>query len=182
MTQTHTYAHARSLIRTGDMVALETSTLFGDVIRVLQKIAGLEYAWATHCALAIWIGDGLYVFEMGPSGNIFKPLSQYEGCRMVVCEPAQKADIGRFHFAVTMRSRSYIPYGLVDLVRIGLRLLPLRFIDTKAWGRDGDGDKVCSLLPAWVYSLIGGDVSHIARLACPAEVVGGLRVRFEIQG
>lgn len=116
------------------------------------------------------------------AGNVIKPLSQYAGKRMVVCSPPADTNLSLFDLGVDHITERHIPYGLLDLVRIGLRLLPLRFLDTRGWGGDGDGDKVCSLLPAWVYSLIGGDVSGIPKLAAPAEVVNALRVRFEIEG
>ena len=68
------------------------------------------------------------------------------------------------------------------MVRIGLRLLPRRVIDTRGWGGDGDSDKVCSLLPTMLYRAMGGSVSTIPDLASPAEVVQALGVKFEIEG
>ena len=61
-------------------------------------------------------------------------------------------------------------------------VLPMRLIDTRQWGGDGDRDKVCSLLPTMVYRALGGDVSAIPDLAAPAEVAMALGVKLRIEG
>jgi len=182
VTNTLSYAKARTLIRTGDMIGIHTGTLGGYIIEVGQAIAGLPFSLITHCALAVWVGPRLMVVEMGPSGNSLKPLSQYADKPMVVCSPPVGTDLGRFDFGLDRITEHHIPYSALDLVRIGLRLLPMRLIDTRGWGGDGDADKVCSLLPAMLYKAIGGDVSTIPALAAPAEVVQILNIRFAIVG
>lgn len=176
-----TYLQARALIETGDMIGIQTGTPGGHIIQAGQVIAGLEWSHITHCALAVWMGSRLTVIEMGSAGNVFRPLSQYAGKRMVVCSPAKGTDLSFFDVGIDRISEHHIPYGLLDLVRIGARLLPMRLIDTRGWGGDGDSDKVCSLLPSMLYRVMGGDVSGIPALAAPAEVVNSLSVRFEIE-
>jgi hypothetical protein len=180
--QTLTYAQARREIKTGDMVGIQTGTLGGRIIQLGQMIAGLPYSHITHSAIAVWVGERLMVVEMNAGGNVYKPLSQYAGKRMVVCAPTAGTDLSQFDLGLEHITERHIPYSALDLVRIGARLLPMRLIDTRGWGGDGDSDKVCSLLPALVYHAMGGDVSGIPALAAPAEVVQALRVRFEIEG
>lgn len=180
MTLQLTYPQARSLVCTGDMIGVATGTLGGHVIQAAQWVAGLPYSHISHCALAMWVGTRLMVIEMGPAGNVIKPLSQYQGKRMVVCSPAPGTDLGRFDLSFDQVTEHHIPYSLLDLLRIGARLLPRRWIDTRGWGGDGDTDKVCSLLPALIYRAAGGDVSGIPDLAAPGEVVSALPIRFAI--
>lgn len=175
-----TYAQARPLIATGDLIGIQTGTLGGRVIQSGQLIAGLEWSHITHCAVAMWVGTRLLVVEMGPAGNVLKPLSQYAGKRMVVCAPPVGTSLGLFDLGVDHITEHHIPYGLLDLARIALRLLPMRLMDTRGWGGDGDSDKVCSLLPTMIYRAMGGDVSVIPSLASPAEVACALTVRFEV--
>lgn len=177
---TITYSQARPRINTGDMVGIHTATLGGRFIGLGQSIAGLAYAHITHCGVAAWQGDRLMLVEMGVAGNVYKPLSQYEDKRMVVCEPPAGTNLQRFDLGLDHITLKHIPYSILDLLRIGLRLLPMRFLDTKKWGGDGNQDKVCSLLPTMIYQQLGGDVSAIPKLAAPAEVVMALPVRFEI--
>jgi hypothetical protein len=176
------YSQARALIRTGDTVCIATGTPGGRLIELGQRMAGLPFAHLTHCGVAVWMGGRLLLAEMGPGGNVLKPLSQYAGKRMAVC--VQPAGVAHSHFDTVLDDLldQHIPYSLGDLVRIGLRLAPSRFIDTQGWGGDGDSDKVCSLLPAMFYARMGADVSAIPKLAAPAEVVRALTVRFEIEG
>jgi hypothetical protein len=177
-----TYAQVRSHINTGDTIGIQTGTLGGRIIRLGQVIAGLPRSHITHCGIAQWVGTRLMVIEMGPAGNIVKPLSQYAGKRMTVSAPAPGTDLSLFDLGFDHITERHIPYGLLDLVRIGARLLPMRVMDTRGWGGDGDGDKVCSLLPTMLYRAMGGDVSGIPDLASPAEVVQALGVKFEIEG
>jgi hypothetical protein len=180
MTLRLSYSKARSLIKNGDMIGVHTGTLGGHIIQAGQVIAGLPYSHITHCAIAVWRENRLMVAEMGPSGNTLKYASQYAGKPMVVCEPAAGADLSLFESALDIVLEHHIPYSAGDLARIGGRLLPMRLIDTRHWGGDGNADKVCSLFPAMVYTRMGGDVSAIPSLAAPAEVVCALPVRFEI--
>ena len=174
------YAQARAAIQTGDTIGIQTGTLGGRIIQAGQVIAGLDYSHITHCGLAMWFGLRLMLVEMGPSGNAIKPLSQYAGKRMVACPPAAGTNMSLFDLGLDHITDKHIPYGLLDLARIGLRLLPMRLMDTRGWGGDGDSDKVCSLLPTMIYRAMGGDVSAIPALASPAEVAIALTVRFSI--
>lgn len=176
------YTQARPLIRTGDAIGIATGTLGGRIVHVGQAIAGLAHSQITHCAIAVWAGTRLMVVEMGPAGNVLKPLSQYAGKRIVVCAPPAGTNLGLFDLGLDHITERHIPYSALDLIRIGARLLPMRLIDTRGWGGDGDADKVCSLLPTMIYQAMGGDVSGIPALAAPAEVVQALDVRFEIEG
>lgn len=178
----HTYAQYRPFIKTGDMIGIATGTLGGRIIQLGQIIAGLPYSHITHSAIAVWVGERLMVVEMNAGGNVYKPLSQYAGKRMVVCAPPAGADLSQFDLGLDHITEHHIPYSALDLVRIGARLLPMRVIDTRGWGGDGDSDKVCSLLPAVVYRALGGDVSAIPALAAPAEVAQSLSARFSIEG
>lgn len=180
MTQALTYTQARPLIRTGDTIGMSMDTLGGQIIQAGQVIAGLEWSHITHCAVAMWVGQRLMVVEMGPAGNVYRPLSQYAGKRMVVCAPPAGTNLSLFDLGVDNITERHIPYGFFDLVRIGARLLPMRLIDTTGWGGDGDADKVCSLLPTMIYRAMGGDVSAIPALAAPAEAVEALSVSIEI--
>ena len=176
------YHQARLRIKTGDMIGVSTGTIGGRFIRLGQVIAGVPHSHITHSAIAVWIGPRLMIVEMNPGGNLYKPLSQYEGKRMVVCSPPADANLSRLDADLDRITDHHIPYGIFDLVRIALRLLPMRLIDTRKWGGDSNRTKVCSLLPAMVYQAIGGDVSNIPALASPAEVVQALGVRFDIEG
>lgn len=180
--KTLTYPQARPLIATGDLIGIQTGTLGGRIIQAGQAIARLPYSHITHCAIAMWVGTRLMVVEMGPAGNVLKPLSQYAEKRMVVCAPPAGTNLSLFDLGVDHITERHIPYSWLDLVCIGARLLPMRVIDTHGWGGDGDADKVCSLLPAMIYRAMGGDVSGIPALAAPAEVVAALDVRCEIGG
>jgi len=117
---------------------------------------------------------------MNPGGNLLKPLSQYAGKRMVVCSPPEGTDLSQFDRGLDKLIEHHIPYGILDLIRIGLRLILQRLIDTRRWGSDDEQNKVCSLLPSMIYQSLGGDIKSIPTLASPAEVVAGLSVRFEI--
>jgi hypothetical protein len=176
------YAQARSQIKTGSLIGIQTGTLGGHIIQAGQVIAGLPFHHVTHCAVAVWLGQRLMAVEMNPGGNLFKPLSQYAGRRMVVCAPPPGTDPSRFDQALDHVTERHMPYSGFDLARIGLRLLPLRFVDTRRWGGDNDQDKVCSLLPAMLYNAMGGDVRGIPPLAAPADVVNALDVCFEVEG
>lgn len=175
-----TYTEARPRVRTGDLIGIATRTPFGRFIHLLQIVAGLPHAHITHVGVALWLDDRLLLAEMCPSGNVIKPLSQYAKKRMVVCEPAPGSNLSLFDLGLDHITARHIPYGFFDLVRIGLRLLPLRLINTRGWGGDGAKDKVCSLLPAMIYKTMGGDVSGIPDLAAPAEAVCALALKFEI--
>lgn len=175
-----TYADVRNVVNTGDMIGIATDTIGGRLIELGQRIAGLPYAHITHNAIAVWEGNRLMVLEMSPSGNGLKPLSQYKDKRMVVCSPPSNTNFSKFDTAFDRATEHHIPYGLIDLLRIALRLLLMRFINTSRWGGDGDADKVCSLLPAFFYARMGGDTSAIPALASPAEVVNALTLQFEI--
>ena len=176
------YAQARAAIQTGDTIGIQTGTLGGRVIQAGQAIAGLAYSHITHCGVAMWFGHRLMLVEMGPAGNAIRPLSQYAGKRVVVCPPAPGTDLSRFDLVLDHITERPIPYGFFDLISIGLRLLPMRLIDTRQWGGDGDRDKVCSLLPTMVYRALGGDVSASPDLAAPAEVAMALGVKLRIEG
>jgi hypothetical protein len=178
----YTYAQARPLIKTGDMIGIQTGTLGGRIIQMAQMIAGLCHARITHIGIAMWIGPRLMLIEMGPGGNVIKPVSQYAGKRMVVCSPPGCTNLSLFDLGADRITERHIPYGFFDLLRIGLRLLPMRLINTRAWGGDGDRDKVCSLLPTLIYRHMGGDVSVIPKLAAPAEVVQALSFKFAVEG
>jgi hypothetical protein len=178
----YTYAQARSHINTGDTIGIQTGTLGGRIIHLGQVIAGLPHAHITHCGIAQWVGARLMVIEMGPAGNVIKPLSQYAGKRMTVSAPAAGTNLSLFDLGFDHITERHIPYGLLDLVRIGFRLLPMRVLDTQHWGGDGDRNKVCSLLPTMIYREMGGDVSAIPDLAAPAEVVQALGVKFKVEG
>lgn len=175
-----TYLQAREMIHTGDMIGIQTGTPGGRIIQAGQVIAGLPWSHITHCAVAEWVGGRLMVIEMGPAGNVSRPLSQYAGKRMAVCAPPVGTNVALFDLGLEHITAHHIPYSGLDLVRIGARLLPMRLIDTRGWGGDGDADKVCSLLPTMIYRHMGGDVSGIPALAAPAEVVCALPIRFEI--
>lgn len=175
-----TYNAARTQVRTGDTVGVCTSGLGSYVVRIGQGIAGLANSHITHCGIAIWIGARLMLVEMGSSGNVIKPLSQYAGSSMIVCEPPASCDMRLVDAAFDRVTEKYIPYSAGDLVRIGARLLTRRLVENENWGRDSDRNKVCSLLPAMFYSKIGGDVSGIPVLAAPAEVIAALKMRLHI--
>ena len=180
--QTLTYAEARTLIKTGDMVGIHTGTIACQLIQAGQRIAGLPWSHITHCGLAVWLLDRLYLVEMNAGGNVYKPLSQYSKQRMVICKPAKGTELDNFAQRLQVLTENHIPYSATDLLRIGLRMLPMRFIDTSKWGTDSDATKVCSLLPAMAYKTLGGDVSAIPVLSSPAEVVKALEMRFSIEG
>jgi hypothetical protein len=175
-----TYAEARHHICTGDLIGIATGTWFGRLIHALQIMAGIPHPHISHVGIALWMGSRLMIAEMSTAGNVIKPLSQYEGKRMVVCNPAPSTNLELLDSGIEAITKRHIPYGFFDLLKIGLRVLPSRFIDTKNWGWDGDKDKVCSLLPAVIYKTMGGDVSMIPTLAAPAEAVNALGVKFEI--
>ncbi len=178
--KTYSYLEARVQINTGDLIGVSTGTPTGKVIQAGQVVAGLAWAHITHCAIAFWAAGRLYALEMNAGGNVYKPMSQYADHPMVVCAPPAGTDLSRFDLGVDHITDRHIPYSMADIARIGLRLLPMRLIDTRGWGNDGDADKVCSLLPSLIYRTLGGDVSAIPKLAAPAEVVSALLVRFEI--
>jgi hypothetical protein len=176
-----TYLQARPHIHTGDYVGISTGTVLGRVIHGAQAVAGLPDAHITHCGVAMWTGGRLMLLEMGAVGNVQRPLSQYAKKRMVVCPAAPGTNLSLFDLGLDHITDRPIPYGFFDLISIGLRLLPMRLIDTRQWGGDGDRDKVCSLLPTMVYRALGGDVSAIPDLAAPAEVALALNVKLRIE-
>lgn len=180
MQQRLTYAEARPLINSGDCIGVATRSASAAVVRGMQRVAGLRHAAITHTAMALWVGDRLYAVEMSTGGNVLRPLSQYAGYEMLISAPPWDADLSVLAEALRVATEQHIPYGFVDLVAIGLRLLPRRLVDTTRWGKDSGTDQVCSFFAARVYEHMGAELVGWPRRPCPAEVAEALQPRFVV--
>jgi hypothetical protein len=137
------YEDIRSQIETGDLLGVRGLGAFPWLTRNVQRLGGLrDLSGITHVGVAWWVEGRLYLVEMDGRHNVLRPLSQHiaSGCGVDVYRcPVAKAMPAEFDRATA----NPIKYSLLDLLKIGLRLI----FGSKT-GSDGDGEMVCSTFAA----------------------------------
>lgn len=173
------YRTARRLIQSGDILGVRGNNVMAKFTRLAQRIAGFDDAASiTHCGVAWWDDGRLYSAEMDGKHNVLRPLSQHidAGCAVDVfaCPVAPSAVATQFDHAMS----EPIAYGLLDLLRIGLRL-----VFGVPTGGEGDNDLVCSTFAArWLAWAGWFAPSDLPTMPSPAELcaaLGTLKLKIE---
>ena len=174
------YDEARELINSGDQIGVEYSTPLAFIVRIVQRIAGLpeDTRRITHTCTAWWVEGRLYSVEMDGMHNVLRPMSQIMGkanaLHVYECPVPLKAMQDTFDIATS----NSISYSIVDLVRIGLRMvlgLPN--------GGDGDKSLVCSTFSArWLEWAGWSRPSSVPNMPSPGEFCGALKLKFIVKG
>jgi len=154
---------------------LRRLVLDGDLIAVRSKHSGWPglIRWATrsqytHCAIALWLDEGLWVAEMDGAKNVLIPLSQYQLTPFDVFScPVDRKQV-RDDILVTLRGK--ISYDWLDIWRLAINILfgvPLPTVD--------DSKLVCSSWAAYIWLRCGWKpAGRLPSIATPAEVVAAL--------
>ena len=107
------YKQARSSIKTGDLIAIRTAHNW--LGWLTQFFTRSPY---THCGIALWIDNGLYLAELNGGRNHITPLSQWVGTDFDVYDPP----LGLNHIidSIFFWLRVPVDYGFIAFVTIGL--------------------------------------------------------------
>lgn len=157
------YETLRSLVRDGDLVAIRPT--HGGWVRLVQWATRSPYS---HCAIALWLADGLWAAEMDGAKNVLVPLSQYAQTPFDVYPCPVERDKVRDDILVTLRG--HITYDWSDIGRLALNRLfgvPLPEVD--------NSKLVCSSWAALTWLRNGWKpAGRLPSIATPAEVVMAL--------
>lgn len=160
------YAEARSLVCTGDLIAIRTRRKLFDLLT--SAVTQSPY---THTAVAVWGGfngvERLLVVESNAAGASLSPLSKYDADDFDVFEcPVIAAASER---AVWELLGEKIHYDVADLARIAAnRLLGMPL------PRRDDGRKVCSAHSAAIYLRAGWQPEALPSIPAPDDVVAAI--------
>lgn len=153
------YATARSLIKTGDLIAVRSKA--GGFPALVRWFTKSPY---THTAVALWVCDRLMMIETRIVACIV-PLSQLGNAEFdVIRSPV--ADTKYVFIEAFNILGVPVNYDFMDLLRIAARLK----LGWKAPAED-DGGKVCSALSAAIYRLAGWRPANLPGIPAPCEVV-----------
>ena len=164
------YEDARNQIKTGDVLGVRGRGFFSLVTRTVQRLGGLSnLSGITHVGVAWWVEGRLYSVEMDGRHNVLRPLSQHiaDGCGVDVY-PCPVADAMPAEF--DRATANPIKYSLLDLLKIGLRL-----IFGGKTGSDGDGEMVCSTFASrWLQWASWPPPTGFPDMPSPAELCRAL--------
>lgn len=169
------YAAARPLICNGDHVAIYGTDVKAKVIAWAQRWAKLPHPGATHVGIAYHEGDRLYLAHIIGTGNASVYLSQYADHTLVISAAPVDFDRDALDYCLESHQR----YGFLDLVRIGVRLIFMRWFIVGDLGGDSYEDLVCSQFTSRFYGMCGW-TKKVAKLIAPAEITAHLQERFVI--
>lgn len=157
------YEDLRRLVLDGDLVAVRPA--HGGWARLVQWATRSPYE---HCAIALWLDEGLWVAEMDGAKNVLVPLSQYAQTPFDVFPCPVDRSLVRDDVLVTLRGR--IRYDWQDIWRLALNKLfgvPLPTVD--------DANMICSSWAAYIWLRCGWKpAGRLPSIATPAEVVAAL--------
>ncbi len=166
-----TYADIRQQINSGDVLGVRGQGLFPSITRNVQRLGRLgAHSGITHAGVAWWVEGRLYSVEMDGKHNVLRPLSQYISSGFGV-------DIFRCPVQFEQMRDNYdratalpIRYDLLDLIRIGSRLL----FGTST-GQDDDKHLVCSTFAArWLQWSGWQTPQGLPDMPSPAELCQAL--------
>ena len=161
------YEEARSLIDTGDMIAVKRKTgVFATIERLVQRSP------YTHAGVAIWIEGGLWMAELNSGGNHLVPLSQLADLDFDVYA-APVNDLGAVRDAILTELREALPYGYLALVVVGL----LNLLRIKAFLHMRHV-VVCSGYVVRIWEAAGWP--ETSRQVSPAELASVLKMKFSV--
>lgn len=147
----------------GDLIAIRPT--HGGWVQLVQWATRSAYS---HCAIALWLEDGLWAAEMDGAKNVLVPLSQYAQTPFDVFPCPVDRALVRDDILVTLRG--HISYDWTDIARLALnRILrvPLPAVD--------DSKMICSSWAAWTWLRSGWKpAGRLPSIATPAEVVAAL--------
>jgi hypothetical protein len=155
------YEQAKTQISDGDLVALKrTDTWFWWLV---SRVTRSPY---THTAIAVRVGNGVFVVELHWSGPRIVPLRSYRHPFDVFSCPVSQETVRRAAFAFAAKR---IRYDWLDLFRIGLfnlfRLRPAA----------DQGGLVCSSFNARIYRYAGWQPPpKFPRIPSPGAMVRAL--------
>lgn len=155
------YELARSMIRTGDLIAVRRRS--GPFAIGTRLVTGSPY---THTGIAAWENGRLLMFHANGGGGNIIPLSQYSHTVFDVFDcPVQRSAALQACWDLL---GSRVPYGYSDLARIAAHI----------WlGVDlppENGDMVCSSLSAAIYKRAGWLPEGLPSIPWPGAVVAAL--------
>lgn len=163
------YQEARSLIETGDAVAVKRKTgLLASLTRLLTRS---DY---THNGIAIWLDGGLWMAELNGGGNHMIPMSQLENMDFDVFYPPVDDRIA-IKQAILSVLREHQDYGFAALPVIGL----LEWLRVKAF-LHARRVLVCSGYVVKVYEEAGW--GEHTRILSPRELTGLLVMKLQVMG
>jgi hypothetical protein len=172
------YQTARSVINHGDVLAIRGHGVLPFITRAVQRLGGLgDVSAVTHMGVAWWYAGRLFCVEMDGRHNVLRPLSQHValGCQVDVYRcPAPHVLEDSFD----QMTEAPIAYSVMDLVRIGLRLL---------FGIRPPADRgglVCSTFTVrWLQAVGWAPPNTLPPMPAPAEVCLALgQPAFSIKG
>lgn len=157
------YADARGMINTGDLIAVKSRRgLLPWLTRLVTRAP-----W-THTAIAIWIENGLWAAEINAGGNHLVPVSQI-GQPFDVYECPEEAIGVREVILAELRQKSH--YAFFELIRIGIyRLTGLSIPDV-------DSGYVCNEFSARIYAQSGA-VLPVPKIAAPDDLCRVLKFKL----
>lgn len=176
MTDLLTYAQARTLIATGDLIAFRQR---GGLLHwLIRRVTRSPY---THTAIAVWAGpEGhphhpgvfkrhhsarrLLVAEAKASGAMLTPLSQYAGVDFDVlpCPREAKVKVEPILWRIIGHP---IAYDVLDLLRIAAHRLFRRPLPVR-----DDARRICSALSAEIWHRAGWSAT-LPSIPAPDDIV-----------
>lgn len=172
------YATARSLIQTGDYIAVR------DLHGIIGKLTAIVSPH-THAGVAKWVGDRVYMANLNSGRNHLTALSQLES--FDVCDPPLGMPRALIEACVDEWLATLIEYGFPAFLVIGLKCL-LRLKIFIHWRRV----MVCSGGVVQMYEMTAALMLKLgleppvnwlehSRMMSPTELVEELGVKFEVR-
>lgn len=72
------YEELRKVIKTGDLIFLQGTSIYSKITKGLQYIEGFPTYRTTHCGVAVWLDGRLLLAEMDGKYNVLRSLSQHK--------------------------------------------------------------------------------------------------------
>jgi len=166
-----TYAQVREQIQSGHILGVRAHGLFPSITRNVQRLGRMgSLSGITHAGVAWWVEGRLYSVEMDGKHNVLRPVSQYinSGFGVDIYRCPVHFECMRDNF--DKATAAPISYDLLDLIRIGSRLL----FNTST-GQDDDQHLVCSTFASrWMQWSGWQPPSGLAAMPSPAELCQAL--------
>lgn len=159
------YEEARSMIRTGDCIAVRTAH---GILGALTKI--LTRSQYPHVGIAIWIADRLYMAELNGGRNHLVPMSQLIEFDVYACPAGlvnvEEATLNALTFSIEYGYAAFVLIGLLNWLRIKVFVHWRKII-------------VCSGFCVAIYEAAGWP--ERSRQISPQELADQLEIKLEVR-
>jgi hypothetical protein len=163
------YDEARSLIDTGDLIAVRRKD---SLLALATRF--FTHGPHTHVGIALWVDEGLWMAELNGGGNHLVPLSQLTDFDFDVYRRPPEVSEAHVVKSIFSNLREKIEYGTAALFAIGL----LNWIRLKVSGRQRR-ILVCSGYCVSVY--VDAGWSDRTRLISPEEFANMLEFKLAVR-